>query len=51
MYKEYLLITQSNCLFVDQREFDKLFDSLLINMPVKLKGQEYKLYLFNYKFK
>ncbi|KAF0759689.1 Uncharacterized protein FWK35_00006402 [Aphis craccivora] len=40
MYKEYLLITQSNCLFVDQREFDKLFDSLLINMPAKLKVNE-----------
>ncbi|XP_050056023.1 adenylate kinase 7-like isoform X2 [Aphis gossypii] len=40
IYKEYLLITQSNCLFVDQREFDKLFDSLLINMPAKLKVNE-----------
>ncbi|XP_025193818.1 uncharacterized protein LOC112593572 [Melanaphis sacchari] len=37
MYKKYLLITQSNCIFVNQQEFDKLFDSLLINMPVKLK--------------
>ncbi|XP_026822343.1 uncharacterized protein LOC113560577 [Rhopalosiphum maidis] len=40
MYKEYLLITQSNNIVVNQREFDKLYDSLLISMPVKLKVNE-----------
>lgn len=38
MYKEYLLITQSNCIFINHGEFDKLFNSLLISMPVKGKS-------------
>jgi len=45
MYKEYLLITQSNCIFVNHGEFDRLFNSLLISMPVKVKGQYYKLHI------
>jgi len=42
MFKEYLLITKSNCIFVDHREFDRLFNSILISMPVKVKGEDYK---------
>lgn len=45
MYKEYLLITQSNCIFVNNEEFDRLFNSLLISMPVKVKGQDCKLHI------
>lgn len=45
MFKEYLLITKSNCIFVDHGEFDRLFNSLLISMPVKVKGQDYKLHI------
>lgn len=44
MYKEYLLITPSNCIFVNHEEFDRLFKSLLISMPVEVKGQDYKLH-------
>jgi len=43
MYKKYLLINQSNSIFVSNEEFDKLFDSLLISMPVKVKSEVYKL--------
>lgn len=39
MYKEYLLITQNNFVSIDHKVFDKLFDSLITNMPVKIKGK------------
>ncbi|XP_015379069.1 PREDICTED: adenylate kinase 7-like [Diuraphis noxia] len=40
MFKEYFLITKSNFIFVDYGEFDRLFNSLLISMPVKVKDNE-----------
>lgn len=40
MYKEHLLITQNNFVTIDHKVFDKLFDSLITNMPVKIRGKK-----------
>lgn len=39
MFKEYILINPNNFVLIHNEEFDKLFDLLLINIPVKIKGQ------------
>lgn len=41
MYKKYLLVTENNLTLIDDEEFDKLFDSLIISMPLTAKGQQY----------
>lgn len=39
MYKEYILITQNNFILFDQKEFDKLFDLILVSIPIQIKGK------------
>lgn len=39
MYKEHLLITYTNSIFINHKEFDQLFDSIVYSIPAKLKGQ------------
>lgn len=38
MYKEHILITQNN--FINYEEYDEILNSLLISMPVKIKGKK-----------
>lgn len=38
MYKEYILITQNNFILFDDKEFDKLFDTILVSIPIHIKG-------------
>lgn len=40
MHKEYILITPNNFVLITPQEFDKIFDSLIINMPIKKKGKK-----------
>lgn len=40
MHKEYILITPNNFVLIAPQEFDKIFDSLIINMPIKKKGKK-----------
>ncbi|XP_025415016.1 uncharacterized protein LOC112686796 [Sipha flava] len=40
MFKEYILITQNNFILFDQKEFDKLFDSILFSIPIQIKDKK-----------
>jgi len=40
MYKKYVLINENNFEQINQENVDKILDSLLISMPVKIKGQK-----------
>lgn len=40
MYKESIILTQNNFTLINQDEFDQLYNTLLINMPIKVKGQK-----------
>lgn len=40
MLKKYLLITQIDSKLIDNEELDRLFNLLIVNKPLKIKGQK-----------
>jgi len=38
IYKEYLVTSQNDFVLTDQGKIDKLYDSLLISMPVEIES-------------